>query len=86
MKYGDPKAITSLALLMANKIYNNLFANNLLSTQDQYIITTSAFGAVPTASYALMIEIKSILENRNIKLQTINIKRSGDFQPPTTAA
>jgi predicted amidophosphoribosyltransferase len=79
MKYGDPVAVRSAALLLMNKIIGNPLFREAVDNQETIVLTSSAFGSVPTAAHAIMKDIASLLRQRGTKLEEIKIDRAGDF-------
>lgn len=80
MKYGDPMAVRKFSELIANAIYSQLFATGIISFSEQVVLTSSAFGAVPTASHVVMKSVIHLLQRRGIRIDEIKIDRNGDFE------
>lgn len=76
MKHGDPDSVEMAAVMMAEEIGKVM--NDY--PRRSYAIASSAFGSVPTAAFAVMKRIISILEDRGHSLTEVKVDRAGDFQ------
>jgi hypothetical protein len=80
MKYGDPLAVREVAERMAAGFLLNInFDEVLRSTRKPVIITSSAYGEVPTAAHAVSIQLVRILRENGVPVDTVKIDRNGDF-------
>ncbi len=79
MKYSDPEASSKLASIFANKIWNNLEIWEKLTSGQEVMISSSAFGAVPTAAGLLIEDIALELSLKGAKVGTFKIDWEGDF-------
>lgn len=79
MKYGDPIAVKQWAsmlklIMLAHPVIVEEVKNNR-----PIILTSSAYGAVRTASNAVMKQLAKLLREEGIAFETTKITREGDF-------
>lgn len=79
MKYGDNRAIREVADKMALSIQNDPELQTFLETKMPLIITSSAYGEVPTAATYLTDHIEEILRTKGVDVRRIKIDRLGQF-------
>ena len=79
MKYGDPVATKRIALHLASAITNHPFVQKLIISEEPILITSSAFGVIPTASYSVAREVTKLLQSLDVKHDRIKFERGGDF-------
>ncbi len=79
MKYGDPIATKRLAIQLTAKILTHPETARCIHSGEPIVVTSSAFGIVPTASYALTREVTKLLIASGVKVERIKFNRQGDF-------
>ena len=79
MKYGDPIATRRSAIQVASHLFRQPEITKYIHANKTIIITSSAFGYLPTASYAVTREVTKLLNSSGVKTDRIKFIRSGDF-------
>lgn len=79
MKYGDPIATRRIALMIAAEILKRPETCRYINAGETIYISSSAYGAVPTASHAISKEVEKLLFSADIKVKRIKFHRKGDF-------
>ena len=80
MKYGDPKATKILAEMLSEKFSSDCPSAGDFFVGDGAVLTSSAFGSVPTAAHALTNEFGLLLESKGGNLEYIKIDRSHNLE------
>ena len=80
MKYGDPKATKILAEMLSEKFSSDCPSAGDFFGGDGAVLTSSAFGTVPTAAHALTNEFGLLLESKGANLDYIKIERSQNLE------
>jgi len=83
MKYSDPLAVMQAAHWLTAEILHNPFIAELVANGESLAVTSSAFGAVPTASYAVMRECATLLGENGVCIEKFKVERHGDFETTT---
>mgnify|MGYP001574802534 FL=1 len=76
MKYGDPRATRLLGSMLYAKFISYCGSNFDVSQSDGIILTSSAFGSVPTAAHALTNEFGLMLKSKEVNFDRVRITRS----------
>ncbi|MFC1609144.1 phosphoribosyltransferase family protein [Patescibacteria group bacterium] len=78
-KYGDPVSVRKAAGQMLFAIEQNSVFRDAVDRGEVAIITSSAYGEIPTAADAIARDIRELVANEGCDLEMIKINRSGDF-------
>jgi hypothetical protein len=81
MKHGDPRAVAECVVLIGCMILEYL--SGVMALDEQIILTSSAYGSVPTASHAVMTGVAQFLQKTGLAVETVKINRAGDFSTTT---
>lgn len=79
MKYGHIDATEKIAKSLLTKLLHEPFVSEILHQNSELYISSAAYGSVPTASHALMVEIVRGLTLRGFNVKTFKIDREGSF-------
>lgn len=79
MKYGDPYSVLWVAERLAEKILSDKKLKKSHSGKEPLMISSSAYGEVPTASNAVTNQVVRILKENNLNCDIFKIERQGDF-------
>ncbi len=79
MKYGDPVATWRIAADTYGFLREQLLWEELTSSGEGLVLTSSAFGAVPTASYWVAESLGDLIEGEGMAVQRIKFEREGGF-------
>ncbi len=79
MKYGDPRAVRAVAMLMVQEILADPEASCWVNDLKVVSITSSAYGQVPTAANAVALDLAYLLKERGVSVEYLKIERLGDF-------
>ncbi len=80
MKHGDPKAIVESAGKLIYAMKQDPVIAEAIERGDDIILTSSAFGSVPTAIYAVVLAMVPQLAEIGVKAEVVKINRSGNFR------
>lgn len=79
LKYSDPIATKKLAEIFAEKIWSDEKIRNKILSTNEVLLSSSAYGAVPTAAGILVEYISQNLRAKGVKASTFKIDWKGDF-------
>lgn len=79
MKYGDPIATKQAAIQITAEILRHHLIIEKIRSGETVLVTSSAFGVIPTASYAITREVTKLLAASGVKVGRIKFQRRGDF-------
>lgn len=79
MKYSDPAAIRLVGWQMADNLLNHVELRRAIDAKRKIILTSSAYGAIPTAAAQLTDVIEGYMTSVGIEFERIKVNRSGQF-------
>jgi len=79
MKYGVVEATNQIADSLFSKIIKMPPVISALNESDNFLISSAAYGSVPTASHAIMRGIVDRFSMRGLNIQTFKVEREGSF-------
>lgn len=79
MKHGDPKAIWESAEKIIAAMFTDLEISGAIERGESIVLTSSAFGSVPSAIHAVVKAMKYLLQEKKVDVSVIKIDRAGDF-------
>ena len=75
MKYGDPVATWRIA----REVFEQLMDYEVLGSDEEIVLASSAFGAIPTASYWVTDFLGQLREQEGMKIDRMKFEREGGF-------
>jgi hypothetical protein len=75
MKHGDSSATKSLAQLLFNKISSSKDLDLETVHKKNLVLSSSAYGSIPTAAHALMLEVSKLLTKHGVSHEIAKIER-----------
>lgn len=79
MKYSDPNASEAIAQAIAENILASSKIQEVVAKGEPIVLTSSAYGSVPTAAAIISWKIEDIFKSQGIKVDKVKINRSGQF-------
>lgn len=79
LKYSDPVATEELAEIFAEKIWSDEIIRSKILSNNEVLLSSSAYGAVPTAAGILVDYISEKIKAKGVNASTFKIGWKGDF-------
>lgn len=79
MKYGDPVATWRIAVSTFDHFWNSSLGQEMIQPGKEIVLTSSAYGSVPTASYWVKENLGEMMKEKGARIQKVKFEREGGF-------